>query len=230
MSLLIVVLTAVLVSSSAATAANPNGQDIVAATQEMQRANYFTFVMLVKMAAPSNTIPNDVTFLMPNDRALSNITDVSETTVVDFLLRHSIPTALLIDHLEHFPTGSMIPASKAGFMFNVTNEGRRRIYLNNVRIISPNICTGGYSIRCHGIDGVVQPQAQPQRVTVTQPPAVTCSNGTTPPADPPVGGSDVAPPVPSNRVRVKSGCRREMGGAGVIVTTLFMLLVVKLWM
>ncbi|EYU19741.1 hypothetical protein ABFS82_06G092400 [Erythranthe guttata] len=228
MSLLIVVLTAVLVSSSAATAANPTSQDIVAATQEMQKANYFTFVMLVKMAAPSNTIPNDVTFLMPNDRALSNITDVSETTVVDFLLRHSIPTALLIDHLEHFPTGSMIPASKAGFMFNVTNEGRRRIYLNNVRIISPNICTGGYSIRCHGIDGVVQPQ--PQRVTVTQPPAVTCSNGTTPPADPPVGGSDVAPPVPSNRVPVKSGCRREMGGAGVIVTTLFTLALVKLWM
>ncbi|KAL7108091.1 hypothetical protein ACP275_06G093400 [Erythranthe tilingii] len=228
MSLLIVVLMAVFVSSSAS--ANPTSQDIVAATQEMQKANYFTFVMLVKMAAPSNTIPNDVTFLMPNDRALSNITDVSETTVVDFLLRHSIPTALLIDHLEHFPTGSMIPASKAGFMFNITNEGRRRIYLNNVRIISPNICTGGYSIRCHGIDGVVQPQ----RVTVTQPPAVTCSNGTVPPAEPPtappVGGSVVTPPIPSNRVRVKSGCRREIGGAGVIVTTLFMLALVKLWM
>ncbi|KAK6118480.1 hypothetical protein DH2020_047747 [Rehmannia glutinosa] len=176
MTLLLVLMA--LISSSLATNLTMENTDILVATQEMQKANYFTFVMLINMA-PSDMIQNGITFLMPNDRALSK-TDMSETSVVDFLLRHSIPSPLLVDHLYHFPTGSMVPSSKPGFMFRVTNNGRKQFFLSNVRVISPNICTKGSFIRCHGIDGAVEPAIIP-----------TCFNGTGPwvgPAPSPGGG------------------------------------------
>ncbi|KAG6422515.1 hypothetical protein SASPL_119089 [Salvia splendens] len=123
-------------------------QDIAAATQEMQKANYFTFVMLLNMAPPEAFRGGNVTFLMPNDKTLAGAAvGGGGAAVLDFLLRQSIPSALLLDHLERFPTGTMIPASKPGFMFRVSNGGRRRYFLGNVRITSPNICTRGYSVR-----------------------------------------------------------------------------------
>ncbi|KAL6501022.1 hypothetical protein OROHE_025219 [Orobanche hederae] len=156
----LLVLMAVNVSSAVATNLTTTSvnDDITVATQEMQKANYFAFVMLVNMAPRDITRDgNGITFLMPNDKTLSK-TDMSESSVVDFLLRHSIPSPLLMDHLEHFPTGSMIPTSKPGFVFKVANNGRRRFFLSNVRITSPNICTKGSLIRCHGIDGDAQPE------------------------------------------------------------------------
>lgn len=231
---LFLVLIMAFISSAATT-----NQDIIVATQEMQKANYFTFVMLINMA-PSDTFQDNITFLMPNDRTLSK-TNIAETSVVDFLLRHSIPSPLLIDHLEHFPTGSMIPTSKPGFMFEVTNDGRRRFFLSNVRIISPNICTKGYSIRCHGIDGVVQPAMIPQPnippppLVCTSPPVVVAPSP--PSLAAPAGGSGQVPVItaqPPSVVEVsppKSSSPR-VGHAGVVdlVMTFFMLAVVKLWL
>ncbi|KAL8519707.1 hypothetical protein ACS0TY_010586 [Phlomoides rotata] len=222
--ILILVLMTLISLSSSVVATN---QDLIVATQEMQNANYFTFVLLLNMA-PNSTFQQNITFLMPNDRALSQV-DMHETSVVDFLLRHSIPSPLLIDHLEHFPTGSMIPASSPGFMFKVTNDGRRRFFLGNVRITSPNICTKGSSIRCHGIDGVLQPTmvALPSPPPCSRPPVVAVAPSPPPPR--PDGGAAQAPaviPAPSPSV-VKVSPPTSVGHAVVVdlVTTFSMVVV-----
>ncbi|KAL0317865.1 UNVERIFIED_CONTAM: hypothetical protein Sangu_2200800 [Sesamum angustifolium] len=184
---------------------------------------------------------------MPNDRILSQ-TDVAPTSVVDFLLRHSIPSPLLIDHLQHFPTGSMIPTSKPGFFLNVTNEGRRQFFLNNVRIISPNICTKGSSIRCHGIDGVVQATMISQP-SIPSPSSSSSSSSTCPkstvapeaaaplpaPSPPlwasPVGELSPVPP-PSEVSPRKSSCPETSNGGVVnlVVMGVVMLSVGKSWL
>ncbi|KAL4575691.1 hypothetical protein LXL04_011775 [Taraxacum kok-saghyz] len=134
--------------------ANPSGNnDIDEAIQEMEKANYFTFVMLINMIPP-NFFQGNITFLMPSDRSLSRIM-IPQHSVVDLLLNHSIPSPLLFDHLLHLPTNSMLPTSNPNLMLKVSNSGRKDFFLGNVRIVSPNICTHGYSVRCHGIDDVL---------------------------------------------------------------------------
>ncbi|KAH6771017.1 Fasciclin-like arabinogalactan family protein [Perilla frutescens var. hirtella] len=210
--------------SSAAGAMN---EEILIASEEMQRANYFTFVMLLNMA-PINTFEGNFTFLMPNDRALANTTTAA-TSVLDFLLRHSIPSPLLIDHLEHFPTGSMIPTSEPGFMFKVSNDGRRRFFLSNVRITSPNICTLGTSIRCHGIDGVVQPAAMvPLHPNIPLPPTPTC-NAVPPPPDagPVQAPAMIAAPSPS---QVSRRQKSASSYRSTVVDLLIIYFVIILWL
>lgn len=82
----LVVLTA---PNTAATAPFPLVVDgsIVSTAQEMQRAQYFTFVMLIRMV---QKIPHNTTFLVPNDKLLSTAS-IPENQVLDFLSRHSIP-------------------------------------------------------------------------------------------------------------------------------------------
>lgn len=136
--------------------ASPNisrNNDIDAAIEEMERANYFTFVMLINMV-PSDLFQGNVTFLVPSDKSLSRIT-IPPNNVTDLLLRHSIPSPLLFDHFLHLPTNSMLPTSNPELMVKVNNSGRRGLFLGNVRIVSPNVCTHGYSVRCHGIDSVL---------------------------------------------------------------------------
>lgn len=144
--------------SSEATPANiapANNENLLVATEEMQRANYFTFVMLLKMSQLDQKILENVTFFMPNDRTLAKTT-MLQGSVSDFLLRHSIPSVLLFEHLRRIPSGSLIPSSFPEYMLNISNGGRRNYFLNNVKLISPNICTAGSSIRCHGIESVLQ--------------------------------------------------------------------------
>ncbi|XP_057420823.1 FAS1 domain-containing protein SELMODRAFT_448915-like [Lotus japonicus] len=147
---LVTLLLLLLISSVTPT----DNQNLLAATEEMQRANYFTFVMLVKMSQPDTRLEGNVTFLMPNDRMLANM-NLQEGYVSSFLLRHSIPSPLLFGTLEQFPTGTTIPTSLPNCMLRISNNGRRNFALNNVKIISPNLCVAGSSIRCHGIDGVI---------------------------------------------------------------------------
>ncbi|KAL6581645.1 hypothetical protein OROMI_007568 [Orobanche minor] len=240
MNPLLVLLMAFIVSSAIATNLTTTSvnDDITIATREMQKANYFAFVMLVNMAPRDITRDgNGITFLMPNDKTLSK-TDMSESSVVDFLLRHSIPSPLLMDHLEHFPTGSMIPTSKPGFVFKVANNGRRRFFLSNVRITSPNICTKGSLIRCHGIDGDVQPEIIPRQPNI-QPPttAPTCFNTSGPGGaaapSPSSGSTPITASAPPSIVEVghpeSSSPRLVCRGALFdSVMTIFMLVVVGL--
>ncbi|XP_014506514.1 FAS1 domain-containing protein SELMODRAFT_448915-like [Vigna radiata var. radiata] len=149
--LLIVML---ILSATATEIDGRNQEDLVAATREMQKANYFTFVMLINMSPPDTRLVGNVTFLMPNDRMLANMV-LQEGSVSGFLLRHSIPSPLLFQVLGQFPTGTTIPTSLPNCMLRVSNNGRKNYVLNNVKLISPNICVAGSSIRCHGIDGVL---------------------------------------------------------------------------
>ncbi|KAK7263363.1 hypothetical protein RJT34_30951 [Clitoria ternatea] len=147
--------TSMLISS--VTPADQTGSrnvDLVAATREMQKANYFTFVMLINMSPSDPRLEGNVTFLMPNDRMLANMV-LQEGSISDFLLRHSIPSPLLFGVLEQFPTGTTIPSSLPNCMLRISNNGRKNYVVNNVKLISPNICVAGSSIRCHGIDGVL---------------------------------------------------------------------------
>jgi len=143
-----------LILSATPTEMDARNQDLAAATREMQRANYFTFVMLINMSPPDTRLMENVTFLMPNDRMLANMV-LQEGSVSDFLLKHSIPSPLLFEVLGQFPTGTTIPTSLPNCMLRVSNNGKKNYILNNVKIISPNLCVAGSSIRCHGIDGVL---------------------------------------------------------------------------
>ncbi|KAI8540590.1 hypothetical protein RHMOL_Rhmol09G0275100 [Rhododendron molle] len=198
-SISLLALLMALVSSLAPTNTIPSrNQDLLLATEEMQNANYFTFVMLINMA-PANLIQGNVTFLMPNDWALAK-TLMPENAVSDFLLLHSIPSPLLFDQLGHFPTSSLIPTGKPELMLKVSNNGWGNFYLNNVQIVRPNVCTAGSSIRCHGIDGVVEATMTPENHNTSTLPLPTCSSSSSPapllpsplPA-PPLGGVNLNP-------------------------------------
>ncbi|XP_059669409.1 FAS1 domain-containing protein SELMODRAFT_448915 [Cornus florida] len=190
-----ILLMALIVSSSAiATDIPSRSQDLVIAIEEMQKANYFTFCMLLNMA-PADLISGNVTFLMPNDRTLAK-TMIAQNAVSDFLLRQSIPSPLLFDNIRYMPTGSIIPTLKPGFFLNVSNSGRKSFYLNNVRINSPNLCTEGSSIRCHGIDGVLQAHTVTPEHNSTLP-SPTCSNSSSNCSGPNATASPPSPWWPS---------------------------------
>ncbi|KAE8077475.1 hypothetical protein FH972_016035 [Carpinus fangiana] len=193
MRLVILLGSLALVSSASPINTPPQNQnqDLPGATEEMQRANYFTFVTLINMASLDSKIQANVTFLMPNDRMLSRNV-MAPGSVSSFLLRHSIPTPLLFDDLEHLPTGSIIPSSLPGYMLKISNNGRKNFSLNDVKIISPNICTEGSSIRCHGIDGVLLESSMPEHNTTA--PSPSCSSSSIPPVS---GATSPALSLPS---------------------------------
>ncbi|KAL8269037.1 hypothetical protein R6Q59_002835 [Mikania micrantha] len=148
--------------------------DMNMAIDEMERANYFTFVTLLNMVQ-HNLFQGNVTFLIPSDRSLSRTSIMLEnTTVEDLLLRHSIPSALLFDHLLHLPTNTLLPTSNPDLMLKVSNSTTGGLFLGNVRIVAPNVCTRGDSVRCHGIDGVLSIDLHQQIPTGSS--IITCSS------------------------------------------------------
>ncbi|XP_010671118.2 FAS1 domain-containing protein SELMODRAFT_448915 [Beta vulgaris subsp. vulgaris] len=191
-------LVMVLIPSAIAKDTPMTNQTINNAIGEMQRANYFAFVMLLNMVS-TDKIPSNITFLMPNNRLLAKAV-IPENDVLDFLLRHSIPTPLRFDYLKRFPTGSVIPSSDPGFMLKVFNNGRKSFFLNNVKLISPDICVAGSSVRCHGIDGVltlqdtsIPPSLPVPTNTSSSPPSPMAP----PPSLPPTAFAPAATPQPA---------------------------------
>ncbi|PQM41216.1 hypothetical protein Pyn_13313 [Prunus yedoensis var. nudiflora] len=118
-------------------------EEIGAAIGEMRSSNYFTFVMLMNMVGPfDERLEKNVTFLMPNDQMLSEVG---------------------CQWQWHMRRGTL---SKPGYILtvsnNASNNAGRYFYLNNVKIVKPNVCAASASsIRCHGIDGVLAPLAPP---------------------------------------------------------------------
>ncbi|CAG7891771.1 uncharacterized protein LOC103851074 [Brassica rapa] len=132
-----------------------NNHDLSIAIEEMEKANYFSFVMLINMLHSTNPrLLANITFLMPRDKPLSRSNIIQQDSISDFLLRHSIPSPLLFEHLNLIPNGSIVPSSLPHYTLKITNGGRLNYFLNNVKIISRNICSLG-SIKCHGIDGIL---------------------------------------------------------------------------
>lgn len=188
----LVALLMALFRSTTSTNIHPKDQDLRIAIEEMQKANYFTFVMLINMSPLDRKFLGNITFLMPTDRMLSK-TIIPQNAVSSFLHRHSVPSPLLFEHLQYIPTGSILPSSMPEYMLNVSNGGgRRSFFLNNVRIITPNICTVGSSIRCHGIDGVLLPTLMPEHNTTS--PSPSCSSSSIAPV---AGATSPALSLPS---------------------------------
>lgn len=222
---------------SSVSAATNSTSDIRQAIEEMRTANYFTFIMLINMA-PDDLVKGNITFLMPRDKTLSQ-TLIQENNVVDFLQRHSLPSPLLFDHLQHFPTGSMIPTSKPDLFLRVNNSGYMHLFLNDARVVSPNICTKSASIRCHGIDQVLEGATLPSEHNNTSLPVPPpCDhNITIPPfglvAPPPVMSPPSAAqpvssnisPIPSSTPPLKSAVSLSKTG---ITGLIWLLMAVKL--
>ncbi|ESQ41687.1 hypothetical protein EUTSA_v10014405mg [Eutrema salsugineum] len=133
-----------------------NNHGLSIAIEEMEKANYFSFVMLINMLQSVNPrFLANITFLMPKDKTLSRSNIIQQDSVSKFLLRHSIPSPLLFEHLNLIPNGSIVPSSLPHYTLEISNGGKSNYLLNNVKIISRNICSLG-SIKCHGIDGILQ--------------------------------------------------------------------------
>ncbi|KAJ7964719.1 FAS1 domain-containing protein [Quillaja saponaria] len=133
---------------------NPvNQTDLLAAMADMRNQSYHGFVILLKIldSIPNSLRDTDVTFLMPNDEDLSAI---AVNPNRDFILSHSIPTPLLLNHLLHFPNGTLVPSSIPSRMISITNNGETGLFVNNARIVTPNVCTSSF-IRCHGISAAI---------------------------------------------------------------------------
>jgi len=132
-----------------------NQTDLQVAMADMRSRSYHGFVILLKILnSHQNSLQtNDLTFLMPNDDELSQFS-ISLDQLPDFILSHSIPTPLLLSHLLHFPNGSVVPSSIPTRVINITNMGRTGLFVNNARIVTPNVCQSS-SIRCHGISAAL---------------------------------------------------------------------------
>ncbi|KAH0983968.1 hypothetical protein GBA52_011145 [Prunus armeniaca] len=86
---------------------------------------------------------------MPNGQELSGAA-VTPHHLQEFILSHSIPTALNFGHLLHFPNGSLVPSSTPSKIISVTHSRRSGLFLNNAKIVTPNVCNSS-TIRRHGI-------------------------------------------------------------------------------
>ncbi|KAG2316603.1 hypothetical protein Bca52824_019725 [Brassica carinata] len=80
--------------------------------------------------------------------------DMSQESLETFILRHTIPAWLMINHMLRFPNKTLVPCSIPDKMFTITKSGGSGLFVNNARIVSPNICQNS-RISCHGISNVI---------------------------------------------------------------------------
>ena len=132
-----------------------NQTDLQAAMADMRSTSYYGFVILLKIlnSQPNSLQNNDLTFLMSNDEELSQYS-ITPDQLHDFILSHSIPTPLVLNHLLHFPNGSVVPSSLPSRVISITNGGRSGLFVNNAKIVTPNVCQSSL-IRCHGISAAL---------------------------------------------------------------------------
>lgn len=130
--------------------------DLVSAIADMVRESYNGFGTLLLLHALNDTNfykNQEITFLMPSDDHLSQA-DMSQESLETFILRHTIPAWLMINHMLRFPNKTLVPCSIPDKMFTITKSGGSGLYVNNARIVSPNICQNS-RISCHGISNVI---------------------------------------------------------------------------
>lgn len=133
---------------------NYNQTDLISAMADMRRQSYNGFVILLRFLNDTNYFRNtDITFLMPSDNDISHA-DIHEDNLESFILRHTIPAWLMINHMLHFPNRTLVPCSLSDKMFTITKTGGSGIYVNNARIVTPNVCQNS-RISCHGISDVI---------------------------------------------------------------------------
>ncbi|KAF9623591.1 hypothetical protein IFM89_003381 [Coptis chinensis] len=137
--------------------ASVNQIDLQTALEDMRAMSYHGFVILLQMLNSDRNSLKDhgqLTFLMPDDAQLSS-SAISREQLREFLLSHSLPTALPLNNLIHLPTGTIMPSSfAANKTITITNHGRLNFVVNNARIVEPNICSSA-SIKCHGVANII---------------------------------------------------------------------------
>ncbi|KAG2301311.1 hypothetical protein Bca4012_059509 [Brassica carinata] len=90
----------------------------------------------------------EITFLMPSDEDLSHA-GMSQESLETFILRHTTPAWLMINHMLRFPNKTLVPCIIPDKMFTITKSGGSGLFVNNARIVSHNICQNS-PIPCHG--------------------------------------------------------------------------------
>ncbi|XP_031493240.1 uncharacterized protein LOC116259516 [Nymphaea colorata] len=167
----------VLLSIFTAAAQQPrrNDSDVDSAVGNMRERSYYGFIMLLQMLNWQTVASrNGITFLIPADKELASAT-IAPEQIQDFILSHSILTPLYFNNMLHFPTGTLIPTGLPNFLLDITNNGPYDFYLNNAKIVAPNVCQSA-RIKCHGIDAVIQHNttaAERPLLPVTQVPKIT---------------------------------------------------------
>ncbi|CAH8330395.1 unnamed protein product [Eruca vesicaria subsp. sativa] len=131
--------------------------NLVSAIADMIRESYngFGTLLLLHVLNDTDFYKNqEITFLMPSDDHLSQA-DMSQESLETFILRHTIPAWLMINHMLRFPNKTLVPSSIPDKMFIITKSGRSGgLYVNNARIVSPNICRNS-RVACHGVSNVI---------------------------------------------------------------------------
>lgn len=128
--------------------------DLVSAISDMRRESYYGFVTLLHILNDTDFFRSqEITFLMPNDEDISQA-DMAQESLETFILRHAIPAWLMINHMVRFPNKTLVPCSIPDRMFTITKSGGSGLFVNNARIVSPNICQNS-RISCHGISNVI---------------------------------------------------------------------------
>ncbi|PKI35543.1 uncharacterized protein LOC116197913 [Punica granatum] len=134
-----------------------NQTELHKAMADMRARSYHGFVILLNIL---NTIPvslqrsEKTTFLMLDDRALSGVS-LTRNSLQDFILRHSIPSGLSLNELMRLPNGTLVPSGMPKRMISITNRRRTGLFVNNARIVTPNVCLSSV-VRCHGISSEIR--------------------------------------------------------------------------
>ncbi|KAK9924375.1 hypothetical protein M0R45_032745 [Rubus argutus] len=120
----------------------------------MRTRSYHGFVLLLKTINSSihDSVGNsDITFFMPSDEELSEAAVTSDCLLLpEFILSHSMPSALHRCQLLHLPNGTLVPSNITRKIISISKSRRSGLWVNNAKIATPDVCVRS-TIRCHGI-------------------------------------------------------------------------------
>ncbi|KAL5724146.1 hypothetical protein ACHQM5_007444 [Ranunculus cassubicifolius] len=134
-----------------------NQNDLQAAVASLRSNSYHGFAILLQMlnSNPNSLRQVEMTFFVPIDGELSDLV-ITQNYLHEFLLSHSLPSAIVIDDLKRLPSGTSLPSSFPHRLITLkTDQERSNVYLNNARVVKPNLCSTS-TIKCHGISNIIR--------------------------------------------------------------------------
>lgn len=155
----VLVLLTLIAAAASQQTPSVNQTELQAAMEDMRGKFYFGFVIMLKLlSSSSNSIPlnnGDITFLVPDDRELSE-SGIGAEDLHEFVLSHTIPSALAFNSLLRFPSGTLVPSAASGRALTFTNNGRSSLVINNAKVVRPNMCNTTSLMKCHGISAALK--------------------------------------------------------------------------
>lgn len=132
-----------------------NHTDLRAAIEDMRAKSFYGFAILLQMLNSTTQLTlKDITFFIPQDPQLSNIS-IPVDRLEAFVLSHLIVMPLQFGDLIRFPTGSIVPSGYHSRMIRIHNHGRAHFVVNNAVVNVPNVCSSSEGIKCHGVNKVI---------------------------------------------------------------------------